>query len=399
VAVAELSFDDVAVFGPDAASQAEASGSDEAHTPVAKWRELELELADPAERAPFEELHRFFSRQDRLVAARASKLERAFTLLATHPAGSAPGVLGVQTWQPMAEAGRVVWRQQLAAVLLNEAGARRGDDIEYVHDMRVATRRARSAARLFGAYYEERAVEELLAAMRKTAETLGAVRDLDVQLDKLARFAKTAPAEVAPDLEVIAAAWREERQAATAALFEWLDSKAYRRFIRDWARFCHTAGLGAHSLQRKSRPSPVPAQVRHVMPSRIMERYEQVRCYEALFEGGEPIPEATLHALRIDCKRLRYVLEPVLHLLNRDGPALVRQLKGLQDHLGDLNDAAVTRARLQELQKRVDHPAVEHYLAVQEEIIAELGRTFPEVWAPFITTSNRRLMARAIARL
>lgn len=402
--IAELSIDEVAVY--DVAELGDLCRTPDMELPaepVASFHELELELLDEHQREAFERLAKFLAAKTGLRTSSQSKLERALGLVAAHPPASAPDVVGIQTGQAMAEAGRLVWRVQLVAILLNEAGARRGGDIEYVHDMRVATRRARSAARLFAAYFLDKAIKPFDPALRRTGGTLGAVRDLDVQLDKLARFAQSLPEGEAQELDHIAEAWRREQAEARRALFDWLDGKAFRRFIADWAAFCATPGLGARAVDETAKSSPLPTvtpyQVRHVMPSRILGRFEQVRCYEAVFESGEPIPEPMLHALRIDCKRLRYALEPVTHLLGEDGEQLVKQLKHLQDHLGDLNDASVTRDRLRLLQGQGNDPGIERYLAVQDEIIAELVGSFPEVWKPFIAPSNRRLLARAVARL
>ena len=69
----------------------------------------------------------------------------------------------------------------LGRVVLNyrEAGVRSGEEIEYVHDMRVATRRMRAAFQVFGDYLEMDKMRPFLKGMRRTGRALGAVRDLD----------------------------------------------------------------------------------------------------------------------------------------------------------------------------------------------------------------------------
>jgi CHAD domain-containing protein len=107
-----------------------------------------------------------------------------------------------------------------------------------------------------------------------------------------------------------------------------------------------------------------------------------------------------MHALRIDCKRLRYSLEFVRHLLGNDGRTLIKQLRRLQDHLGDLNDAVVARDRLitgaPELR---EESGVRRYRERQEEIVARLIERFPTVWETFIARENRAVLMRALATL
>ena len=82
----------------------------------------------------------------------------------------------------------IQWRKpaaRLLAVQLNrmkrhEAGSRTGEDIESVHQMRVAIRRMRSLFRLVGAYYKPKTVDKYSRDLRRIARALGNIRDLDV---------------------------------------------------------------------------------------------------------------------------------------------------------------------------------------------------------------------------
>src|SRR5579862_2687576 len=72
------------------------------------------------------------------------------------PLTDRPGMVAEDT---MADAGRKVLAHYFAKMLSKEDGARKGDDTEAVHDMRVATRRMRSALKLFGPYYPRRTLK------------------------------------------------------------------------------------------------------------------------------------------------------------------------------------------------------------------------------------------------
>ena len=66
-----------------------------------------------------------------------------------------------------------------------------------------------------------------------------------------------------------------------------------------------------------------------------------------LKKGGkidDDSPPERLHRLRIDCKKLRYLLEFFAALYPKDDVRpLIDALKKLQDNLGDFNDLAVER--------------------------------------------------------
>ena len=135
------------------------------------------------------------------------------------------------------------------------------------------------------------------------------------------------------------------------------------------------------------------------MPSAILNRFEQIRAYERLFESPQPPSVSALHALRLDCKALRYSLEPVEHLLGEEGSEIVQQMKRLQKLLGDLNDAVVADVRLAELADAVEPTALAAYRAQQRSILADLVSSAPEAWRTFVASENRRRLAVAIAKL
>lgn len=402
--IASLSLDQVAAhgFGPQRLAQLGRAESNRLAALAEPWpalrqRIIELEQLAEGKDPRFDLLVARLKEQLRCRVLGQSKLELALAALASRPVGFRGPESGIQPSMLMAEAGRLMWRKQLLSMILTEAGARRGEDIEYVHDMRVATRRARSVAALFGGYFRARAIRPFRRALRRTAELLGAVRDLDVALFKLRKYCKTRPETELPALEAIADVWRQQRKAAYGELIAWLNSPDYDRFIAEFDEFCRTPGAGMRRQRQRNGP-PSRCKVAHVMPSAILDRFEQIRAYDQILEEPAASPPLSqLHALRIDCKRLRYSLEPVLHLLGPEGEELVAELKKLQDLLGDLNDAFVARERLRVL--GTASPALEAYISFQESILTELAAKVPVAWQDFVSPANRERLARAIARL
>lgn len=375
--VGELSVDDVRVSGADG------------HR-IGAFREIELERLPGAPPGVFETLVARVAERPELAPSATGKLERGLQMAADHVPGRPAGEFDIRADLTVAEAGRLVWRKQLTTMLLTEAGARRGEDIEFVHDMRVATRRARAAWMHYGAAYDERAMRRLLKGLKATARTLGVVRDMDVALDALAQYARRTHESDAAGLEAIAARWRRDRAEGYDRLLAWLDDKAYRRFIKHMARHCATPG--AHVTTE--RPADL---VRHALPAAVLHAFDTVRAYGPHFDGDGEIEVETLHALRIDGKRLRYAIEPLAHLMGADGKEFVKTLKRMQDVLGDLNDASVAEARLTALAAEgMSSPALDRYLEHQRSIIERCRETAESVWRPLTADESRQRLIRSV---
>jgi CHAD domain-containing protein len=304
---------------------------------------------------------------------------------------------------PMAEAGRKVIYLHFTRMLANEAGTRLGEDPEALHDMRVATRRMRAAFALFEPYFEEKVMAPFAKGLRRTGGTLGAVRDLDVLLDKAAAYQATLPPEGTEALEPLLVHWRTRREVARRQMLEYLDGSAYRRFADDFEVFLLSPGAGAIP---PSEDEIKPFQVRHLVPRLVMGRYEAVRAYEVAMPGA---PLTTYHMLRIDCKRLRYALEFFRDVLGPEAPPLIKQVTAMQDLLGELQDAHVAEALLEEFlghyrRKHRKEPelhleGVEGYLEAQRAIQGELLSRFPDPWAALIGLDFRRALGLALAAL
>src|SRR6266496_3314125 len=96
------------------------------------------------------------------------------------------------------------------------------DDIERVHDMRVATRRLRAVLEIFAPCFPRRAHRAALRDVKRLADALGERRDPDVQIAALERYAAAAPAADRPGVEAMIALLRERQAAANRRLGEAL---------------------------------------------------------------------------------------------------------------------------------------------------------------------------------
>ena len=303
---------------------------------------------------------------------------------------------------PMSEAGRKVLYFHFLRMHKHESGTRVGKDIEELHDMRVATRRMRAAFRICGRYYKARAIRSCIAGLRRTARTLGTVRDLDVFMQKARAYLEMLPPERGHDLDLLFEVWEAERAEARGKMVAYLDSSKYRDFAGAFRLFLETTGAG---VRKTEGFPPRPTLVRHVAPRLIYGRWAAVQAFSTLLDGASV---AVLHALRIECKRLRYTLEFFREVLGPEVGDVIAEVVQLQDHLGDLNDADVANAMLSDFlfaapatapAERVIAPGVVAYLAVTQRELQVLIESFPPTWERFNRPEVRTWLAGAVAVL
>ena len=305
---------------------------------------------------------------------------------------------GVTAEDHVAEAGRKVMRFHLARMLDQEPGVRAGIESEAVHKMRVATRRQRAAWRVFGEAFRKGRTKRYRDGLRETASRLGAVRDLDVQLEAADAYRADMPVAEQRALEPLLAAWGQHRDDARVLLLRELDSAAYRRWLDDYIDFVRTEGAAVVPVGAVR-----PHRVRDTAPSRIWTSYEGVRGYESVLRWAD-VP--TLHELRIAGKWLRYSMEFVREALGADADPLIARVTALQDHLGLMNDADVTASMTRTflVEQAADLSALEsaaigRYLVDREKEVARLRRTVGATWRGVAGLRFRRILGRVVAGL
>lgn len=309
-----------------------------------------------------------------------------------------PASPGIKADDSLGEAGRKVLRMHLARMLAFEAGTRSGKDIEDLHKMRVATRRMRAAWRVFDGAYRPKLQRRYVAELRAIADALGEVRDIDVLLEHLDGHIARLPAAGQEAMEPLRGAWRRQREVARGRLVARLDSKQYRAFVEDYLEFSESPGAG-----EVLTPMGQPSLVRDTAGSRILAAYERVRAYETIITWADVL---TLHALRIESKRLRYTLEYFAEVMPVGSRKLIAGVTEMQDHLGSLNDADVA-ARISREWLNANAPylpaasreAVGLYLDSREADVERLRRSFRPVWRRITSPTFRRGLGIAITQI
>jgi CHAD domain-containing protein len=369
--------------------------------PIGAINALEIELgvrvAEPGDRADrdglLDAVAAALEGSDAVAPESRSKEALALAMI-SHGVGAGavmrpPRKAGLTADDTLSESGRKVLRMHLLRMIAAEPSVRAANDVEAVKKMRVATRRMRAAWRVFDGAYRPRHERRYVSELREAARTLGALRDVDVQIERLDGHAAGLAPGAAAELEPLIGEWRDRRSDAQRKLLDLLGSAAYDRFVADYLAFVETPGSG-------DLAGP-PVQLRHVVGGRIWRAYERLRAHDAVVSWAD-VP--ALHALRIDAKRLRYTLEFVREILPAATDPLIAELVTLQDTLGTLNDAQIaadtTRSWLIDSAATLTRPqqlAAGAYLREAEAEVAGLRRSFRAPWRRVSGVTFRRRLA------
>ncbi|HVS19606.1 MAG TPA: CHAD domain-containing protein [Planctomycetota bacterium] len=229
--------------------------------------------------------------------------------------------------------------ERLETFLAQEAGLRADLDPEFNHDLRVAMRRTRSLLGELGKALPREAVAHLRDELRWLGNLTGPLRDLDVLAAELRATPDLPPQELRALLEALG----RRRDAALAGLREGLDSPRFPALVRAWRELVETP---------PPADGPGAKPFRHQLAKRLRKR--SLAMLERIHPGLVSGPTADLHAVRIQSKKLRYLLECVKGLVPPKREAVaIAGLKRLQERLGALNDAAVQGATLERLAREL----------------------------------------------
>ena len=242
------------------------------------------------------------------------------------------------------QAVREILASLLKTMRQNERGIHDDLDIEFLHDFRVAVRRSRSCIGQMKGVLEPTALEPFRQELSWLGSVTGPTRDLDVfQLD-LQRYQRDLGKESRDSLEPFAKLLAQDRQRAWKQLTQALKSDRYLKFVELWDDFLQKSDA-ATELGEK----PIGALAGDRIRRRARKMLRDGRKLDAM-NDGEP-----LHQLRIQGKKLRYLLEFFAHTLNDPkNDEHIATLKKLQDVLGTFNDLCVQQETLTALVPRVE---------------------------------------------
>lgn len=277
-----------------------------------------------------------------LARRNVRRLEEPFVELAARRAGvdlagfsSSPSVQLDPTMTAL-DGWCAVLANLLATARANWAGTIAQVDTEFLHELRVAVRRSRSILGHAKGIIPPDVLEPARRLFAAIGTATGPARDYDVQLLGWPEHASQLGSASAAELQPVHDLLEERHHRAHAELDAELTDPAVHAELDEWARWLADRHRPAH-------PTDAPLAAERLGPV-VAKRIR--KAYRTVIDDGRPItvdsPAESLHDLRKEAKKLRYLLECFAGVLpSTERKNFVRSLKVLQDNLGEHQDAAV----------------------------------------------------------
>ncbi len=232
--------------------------------------------------------------------------------------------------------------QDLTDILLdNELGIIRDVDTEFLHDFRVAVRRMRTLLSECKNALDRDHIQKYRKTFSDIQTRTGTLRDMDVYLLEKELIAVKLPANLQEHLQPFFEYLQEKRHKEWRKFVTYLKGKSYLNFITSWRRFLE------EELAETPPSLASQEQVKKFANRHIRKRYKNIRTWG--LEIRKNSPDEKYHALRKECKKLRYLLEFFKHLYpEKKIRQYINHLKKIQDKLGLFNDRSVQQNYLKE---------------------------------------------------
>jgi CHAD domain-containing protein len=225
-------------------------------------------------------------------------------------------------------------------------------DPEGVHDMRVASRRLRSAMGDFGPCLRERPLSDVLHRIKQVARALGSVREDDVALIALDKAAAKAPEQIASGIPQFAEERRRHLAESRTLLEETLKQDEWEQLAVQF----RGALDGALALPTPRKKVSEQCSSFGAVGALIID--ERLNGLEKLSKGlYHPLKIKRLHQLRLAAKQLRYALELFEQCWGDQARFFATKASGLQSSLGELHDCDIWLGTL----GKVEFRSAEHF--------------------------------------
>lgn len=234
---------------------------------------------------------------------------------------------------PMKESGVTIIKTLLGLVRRNEKGIIEDTDTEFLHDYRVGLRKVRSVVTLLAGIFREEDTLRLKTQFGELTRKTNGLRDLDVYLQSREEYFQLIPPITHVGLRLLFSRLAMERKEEQKKVQAFMKSRGYARQIAALQKlFADSTHLADGPLAREKTLT--------LACRLILKRYRKV-CKTAR-DLDENTPDPVLHRLRINCKKLRYLMEFFTPLFPAEEIRhLIKSLKVLQDNLGRFNDYSV----------------------------------------------------------
>jgi CHAD domain-containing protein len=244
----------------------------------------------------------------------------------------------------------------------HETGTRSGEDIEALHDMRVASRRLRESLEIFQFCFPAKNYDYLYNRVRRVTRALGQARNADVAVayfsglldesrDLLGQFA------LQDALRRLTRQQRRRRAKMQTELDKVQPEALLANFEKAFAK-----------LEQSPVPRRGPRTALSLARRLLAQRLREVFTCRQLLKGEGDVEG--LHKLRIAVKKLRYAIETLDFAVSESAKESLRFFKKLQTVLGELHDRDVFVEIVQERTGKLKKQAFATHLLNGYELIS-----------------------------
>lgn len=208
------------------------------------------------------------------------------------------------------------------------------NDIEDVHDLRVASRRIRSTLNAFADHLPKKQLNSWMKDTRAITKAYGKVRDLDVQLDLINQlYSETEDSKLRTGLRRIQLRLEQKRKSLQEKTAQSTQSLLESTAIDDLSNW--VSQMMENSVDEEFY-SPALYQLGY---KQIQNRLDEFLFYEVFIFDIQRVEE--LHSMRISAKKLRYSLEIFADLYRNETDFAQKIIRQAQDFLGEIHDCDV----------------------------------------------------------
>lgn len=269
----------------------------------------------------------------------------------------------------------------------------RRDLPDSVHQMRVATRRLRSAFRSYTKVLDRAATQPIGLELKWLAAELGVDRDREVLTARLRKALADVPGTLRlGPVDARLRIWSERRRAGSRKeVLAVLDGPRYLSLLKTLHALLEEPPL------RPAADRPAP----QVVSEAVLKDYRRLarRVEAALAAPAGRERDEALHGARKAAKRTRYAAEASRPALGRPAKKFAKRIKRVQQLLGDHQDSVVARGALRELATQA-HRAGEGGFTFgllhgrEEALAADRERELPDRWEKASRRKHRAAFRR-----
>ena len=338
---------------------------------------------------------RILSRAPGVQASRGSVYEQALATAGREPHDYVSKVdIPLSPSMPAPLAVTTVLETFLGALEANLSGVIADIDTEFLHDFRVAVRRTRATLKLTGDVLPDAMADRFAPDFKWLGDLTTPTRDLDVFLLGFDEMAGDLQAADGADLDPFRAHLATEREVARRRLARGLKSVKFQQLLTDWR-------LALSEVTASSADGSLGLTARELAEKRVRRAYRRVIKHGSAITADSPAEQ--LHTLRKRCKELRYLLEIFASLHEPTAHRrVVKELKALQDCLGEFQDGEVQRRTVGEFVTQManettvatDTLLAMGELAAQVDTAKRRARSdYADRWDQFTRAKNRHAVA------